>query len=117
MSVRLKSGTKLSAEDNLALQLKADGWMFTRQFEYAAPRRLRADFVVQANGDAVLVEIQGGIYSRQAHGSVTGVLADIDRLNTATVAGWRMLRFTPAQVEDGTAISLIEAALRGRVTA
>ena len=112
MSVRVTVGKGMSAEDNLALQLKADGWMFTRQFYYAEPRRLRADFVVQANGDAVLVEIQGGIYSRQAHGSVTGVLADIDRLNTATIAGWRMLRFTPAQVDDGTAITLIEAALK-----
>lgn len=96
------------------MQLTADGWMFTRQFFYAEPRRLRADFVVQANGDAVLVEVQGGVWQRKAHGSITGILADIDRLNTATVRGWRLLRVTSQMVDSGEALSLIEAALKER---
>lgn len=111
MAVRLRSSDKTSAEEVLAIDLTAAGLMFTRQFEYAVGRRLKADFVVQANSDAVLVEIQGGVYTRKAHGSVSGVLADIDRLNAATVNGWRMLRFTPKQVDEGEAIPMIERAL------
>lgn len=98
------------------MQLEADGFQFVRQAPYSAERRFRADFVVFGDNAGVcaypncdcprgawcfaahdpsrrlLVEVQGGVYTRQAHGSVTGVLADIDRLNAATLAGYRMLR-------------------------
>lgn len=115
-AVRLKASNKTSAEEVLAIDLQAAGLPFVRQFKYAGGRRLAADFLVEgpptAQGRAsVLVEIQGGVYTRKAHGSVTGVLADIDRLNAATVNGWRMLRFTPKQVDDGDAIPIIEKAL------
>lgn len=116
MATRLRSSARTSAEELLAMQLTADGrYSFTRQFPYALHRKFTADFEVWDAADpfkvGVLVEVQGGIYSRQAHGSVTGVLADIDRLNAATLAGWRMLRCTPQMVEDGTALALIESAL------
>ena len=51
------------------------------------------------------------MYSRKAHGSITGVLADIERLNTATLAGFRLLRFTPQAVKSGEALQLIERVL------
>lgn len=98
------------AEDMLAFQLKAVGIEFRRQHLYAPPRKLRADFAfLRPNG--LLVEVQGGIYTRRAHGSITGVLADIDRLNAATLADWRLLRVTPEMVHKGEALTLIETAL------
>lgn len=99
------------AEDLLAFQIKAAKLPEpARQYYYAPPRKLRADF---AWPDArLLVEVQGGIWGRRAHGSISGVLADIDRLNAATLAGWRLLRVTPDMVvEDGRALALIERAL------
>lgn len=118
---RLRAGTKTSAEDVLAIELAAtDGLTFERQFQYAKPRRLRADFAIWNEsymqgwdaGRRVLVEVQGGIYNGKAHGSVTGILADIDRLNTATLAGWALLRFTPQQVDSGDAMNTINAYLK-----
>jgi very-short-patch-repair endonuclease len=101
----------LNAEDLLAFQLKAAGLPEpVRQYCYAPPRRLRADFAwLRVPG--LLVEVVGGVYSRRAHGSITGVLADIDRLNAATMAGWHMLRFTPDQVKVGEALAVVEKAL------
>lgn len=99
------------AEELLAFQLQAAGISFVRQFYYARPRKLRADF---AFPDArLLAEVNGGIFTKtkNAHGSITGILADIDRLNMATLAGWRMLRFTPQSVRSGEALQLIEMAL------
>ena len=100
----------VNAEDLLAFQLSAVGIEFERQYQYAPPRKLRADFAF-LRPLGLLVEVQGGIYTRQAHGSIKGVLADIDRLNAATAAGWRVLRFTPEMVRDGSALTLIEAVL------
>lgn len=113
-AVRLTSSKGTSAEDLLAMQLAAAGqYTVTRQYRYAPPRQLRADFLVEVNSydHGLLVEVQGGVYTRQAHGSVTGVLADIDRLNAATIAGYRMLRVTPQMIDSGEAMNLIERAL------
>ena len=101
-----------TAEDLLAFHLQAAGIAFVRQFYYARPRKLRADF---AFPDArLLAEVNGGIFTKtkNAHGSITGILADIDRLNTATLAGFRLLRFTPQAVKSGEALQLIERALK-----
>ena len=82
---------------------------FVREHHYALPRKLRADFWIM--GTDLLIEIQGGVYSKQAHGSITGILADNERLNEATKHHYRMLRFTPDQVADGTAIEFVKALL------
>ena len=99
-----------AAEDTLAFQLRAAGIEFVQQYTYAPPRKFRADFSFPYA--RLLAEVQGGVYSRKAHGSITGVLADIERLNVATLAGWRLLRFTPQAVKSGEALQLIERALK-----
>ena len=99
-----------AAEALLAFQLRAVGIEFVQQYIYAPPRRLRADFAfLRPRG--LLVEIQGGVWTRKAHGSITGILADIDRLNAATLAHWALIRATPDMVRDGRALKLIEQAL------
>jgi len=117
------------AEDLLSVHLAELGLHFERQYAYAKGRRFKADFAVwQPWGVGnyrylipgqgypglrlALIEVTGGIYSKQAHGSVTGVLKDNERLNQATLNGWKMLRFTPQQVESGEAKGMIEEALK-----
>ena len=101
------------AEDLLAWQIKAAGLPEpVRQYHYARPRRFRADFAwLLPPPFSLLVEVQGGIWVRKAHGSISGVLADIDRLNEATMHSWRVLWVTPDTVKDGSALALIERAL------
>ncbi len=104
------------AEDLLAWQIKAAGLPDpVRQYCYAKPeRRLRADFAwLLPPPMGMLLEVQGGIFLRRgAHGSITGILADIDRLNTAMLYGWRLFRVTPQMIESGEALQLIERALQ-----
>lgn len=102
---------RLSPEDELAQMILHSRDIPTpeRQFLYAEGRKLRADFAWPEH--RLLLEAQGGVYTRQAHGSITGILADIDRSNAAVLNGWRMLRVTPEMVRSGQALELIRAAM------
>lgn len=115
------------AEDILASTLDMLGPPFTpyeRQYPYVPGRRFAADFAFLA--ERLLVEVQGGIAAfvrddgeerRGAHGSVSGVIKDLERGNLATLHGWRVLRFMPqAMREDDIAetVDVIERALKWR---
>jgi len=113
------------AETLLAVHLQELGLHFERQFRYVPGRKFTADFAVWWAKPKrrmkeppplyrlALIEVQGGVYSRQAHGSVTGILKDNDRLYHAFLNHWPMIRFTPDEVMNGTAKAMIAAALRG----
>jgi hypothetical protein len=118
-----------AAEELLSIHLTELGVYFQQEWQYAAGRRLRADFAVwdrhaknwRTHGihettRLFLIEVQGGVYGKggKAHGSITGILADIERLNQATLNGWKMLRFTPQQVENGEAKAMIQQAIGGK---
>jgi very-short-patch-repair endonuclease len=104
------------AEDLLAIHLTELGLHFERNYRYVKGRKFAADFAVwQPNPHRrfALIEVQGGIYTRQAHGSITGVRADNTRLYEAFKAGWAVLRFTPQQVMDGEAREMVREYLEG----
>lgn len=106
---------KLDAEGELARVLLLAGPpldSFEVQYRYVPGRRFTADFAYPDHH--LLVEIQGGVFTGQAHGSVKGVLADLERLNLATVNGWKVLRFLPSATDDdeiAETLDMIERAL------
>jgi very-short-patch-repair endonuclease len=59
----------------------------------------------------VAYEVDGGSWSNGRHVRGLGFAEDCLKLSTAAAIGWRVLRFTTEQVEDGTAIRLLEQAL------
>jgi very-short-patch-repair endonuclease len=80
-----------------------------QQFRFHPVRRWRADF---AWPDAMLlVEVDGATWSRGRHTRGRGYERDCEKVNAATLLGWRVLRFTRQQVESGYAIQTIEQAL------
>lgn len=65
----------------------------------------------------VAVECEGGVYTRGAHGSVSGILRDIEKYNAAAQIGWTVIRLTPTMLYDNPigAISMVREALeRGK---
>jgi len=125
---RAKQG---AGEDAMAAVLDELGIYYQRQYSYSDKRRFKADFAVwmpkypqSFEVPCVLIEIVGGVYPFKrtrkdgtevlkagAHGTVKGIIADIERLNEASILGWRMLRFTPQQVESGDAKAWLERLL------
>lgn len=104
-----------TAELTLAAQLDQAGIPYEREVRFAPPRKWRADFAVR-NRHAIgygglLVEIDGGAYVAGRHTRGAGFERDCEKLNAAALLGYRVLRFTPAMVDDGRALSVIRQAL------
>jgi len=97
-------------EEMLAMQLhvkKIGDWK--REYRFSPPRRWRVDF---AWPDKMLaVEIEGGIWTGGRHTRGAGFENDCLKYNALSLAGWRLLRFTPEMVKSGRALSQIELAL------
>lgn len=58
------------------------------------------------------VEIEGGTWSKGRHSRGAGMRKDAEKYNAAILQGWRVLRFTGDMVKDGSAIAVVEQALR-----
>jgi very-short-patch-repair endonuclease len=63
-----------------------------KEYTFARPRRWRFDFALPSH--KIAIEIEGGVWSDGRHMRGTGFNNDCDKYNTATVLGWRVLRFT-----------------------
>jgi very-short-patch-repair endonuclease len=108
-------------EAMLALHLKAHKIRFEAEHRFYSLRKWRFDFVIYASESAVMpsyaVEIDGG--NRMAaiiKGRAVAIGRhtqddDYEKLNAATIDGWKVLRFTPAMVKSGAAIDTILRAL------
>ena len=102
------------AEEALAFQLKAIKIRFKREVTFDPPRRWRFDFVVPtANGPGLAIEVEGGTWQAGRHTRGAGFEKDCEKYNRATLLGWRVLRFTPAMIDDGRALKTIEEAMSG----
>jgi hypothetical protein len=104
-----------AAEETFAFQLRAVGIPFEREVRFAAGRRWRADFVINdlrhLGSGRLLVEVDGGTWINGRHTRGDGFQFDCIKLNEATLLGYHVLRVTPAMVDDGSALALIERAL------
>jgi very-short-patch-repair endonuclease len=56
----------------------------------------------------VAVEVDGGVWSQGRHTRGSGWIKDAEKLNEAAILGWRVLHVTPAQVNSGEALNLVE---------
>lgn len=100
-----------SQSDALAWQMRAYGIECETEHKFHETRRWRLDVAVV--GRSLAIEIEGGVWTGGRHTRPTGFLRDAEKYNALAIAGWRLLRVTPAQVKSGEALSLVERALMG----
>ena len=85
------------------------------EFRFHPRRKFRADWKI---GKTVLIEFEGGIFSRQpSHSSIKGILRDIEKGNEAVCLGYRIIRVTPATIKNGVALRYVKIALECERTA
>lgn len=90
----------------VAALCRAHGWpQPVAEHLFAFPRRWRFDL---AWPDTQLaIEIQGGLFIQGRHTRGAALLHEMEKLNAAAVAGWRVLLVTPQQLTDGTTTALL----------
>ena len=76
-----------------------------KEFQFNPNRKWKADYYIPELN--LLIEQEGGVYTRQAHGSISGILRDIEKYNSATQLGYKILRFTPKQLYTMEALDAI----------
>ena len=102
------SASQLEAE--LALQIKALGLPEPiREYQAIKGRKFRFDFAWLEQ--RLLVEVNGGTYTKGAHSTGRGIARDYEKANLAVLQGWRVLSFDGKSVKDGTAVEVIRKAL------
>jgi hypothetical protein len=95
---------KLSpGEELFALHLRANGIEFEREFRFFQGRKWRSDFYIPMIH--TLVEIEGGVWVFGRHSRGKGYSSDLEKINRATIMGYRYLRYTTTMVELGHAIN------------
>lgn len=101
---------KLSYPMMLALQCKADmGLKPSSEYRFHDKRRWRFDLAFPVVKFAV--EVEGGIWITGRHSRGAGMEKDMEKYAEALIAGWRVLRVSPKQVKDGTALAWVKRAL------
>lgn len=95
------------AADGLATLLKWVGVSSQREVRLVEGRRWRWDLVVAD----IAIEVDGGGFVAGRHSRGTGMENDAQKMNAATLAGYRVLRFTPAMIDSGEAVETIQRAL------
>lgn len=90
-------------------------WRFERSECPGNPRRKwRCDFVFLDESYRLMVEIDGGIWIKGAHGHPTDIIRNMAKGNDAIALGFMVLHFTPAEVKTGHAISFTEKVLKAK---
>jgi very-short-patch-repair endonuclease len=68
-------------------------------------RRWRFDFAYPSI--KLAIEIEGGLYTGGRHTRGAGYEKDLEKYNSATLLGWRLLRFSTGQIKSGYAAQTI----------
>lgn len=106
--------SKSDLEDTLAFQLDALGLTgYVREYQAIKGRKFRFDFAWLDPEHRLLVEVNGGTYTKGAHSTGVGIARDYEKANLAVLQGWHVLSFDGKSVKDGTAVEVIRKALEG----
>lgn len=112
-----KSDASILLWTHLCELRQPDGLLETfPEYRFFVGRKWRFDFVAVRHAVKLGIEIEGGAWIRGGggHNRGQGFIDDMEKYNHATLAGWRLLRFTPQQVCDGSAIAFIRKVLEAQ---
>ena len=80
-----------------------------RESKFHPTRKWRFDFCWP--DQMVALEIEGGAFCGKGHRSVGKFLRDMEKYNEAALAGWKVLRCTTKDIENGDVFLLLKRAL------
>jgi very-short-patch-repair endonuclease len=100
----LKSSLEFQFEMQLVYN-KTNVPAFEKQLRFNPSRKWKSDFGWKDY--KLLVEIEGGVYTNGRHVRGSGFEKDCEKYNSAVLDGWKILRFGPNHVKNGSAIATV----------
>lgn len=82
-----------------------------KEHKFHPTRKWRFDYAIPSH--KIAVEVEGGVWTGGRHTSPKGFLGDMEKYNTATVMGWRVLRTVPDELCSNATLALIRATMQG----
>lgn len=80
-----------------------------KEYRFHNTRKWRFDYAIPEH--KIAIEVEGGVWTGGRHTSPQGFLGDMEKYNTATVMGWRVLRTTPDRLLTNETLTMIENAI------
>ena len=80
-----------------------------REHRFHPVRRWRFDYAWPEQ--RVALEVDGGVWTGGRHTRGAGFIKDMEKLNAATVAGWRVVRVVPSKLCASATVGMLESLL------
>lgn len=85
------------------------GCQVIAEYQFHPKRRWRFDYALPQQ--RIALEVEGGVWTQGRHTRGSGFMGDMEKYNTASVMGWRVLRTTPDELMMGKTIRMLQAAV------
>lgn len=82
------------------------GFTITPEYRFDDKRRWRIDYAIVEK--KIAIEVEGGAYTNGRHTRPSGFIADMEKYNELTRAGWRLIRVTPDDLLSAKTLNLIK---------
>ena len=82
-----------------------------KEYRFHPKRLWRFDYAIPEH--KVALEVEGGVWTGGRHIRAQGFLGDMEKYNTATLMGWKVLRTTPDDLYKLATIRMIKQAITG----
>jgi len=106
VEAKIKINRYAKFEAALTYSAKELGWgLVVAEFKFHPVRKWRADFAIPSA--KLLIEIEGGFWIQGRHSRGGGSEKDIEKYNTSSIMGYALLRFSPKQANNLSAVGIV----------
>ena len=104
---RKRAAKPVRTSDAFTLLVKSElGLECVREFRFHPVRKWRFDYALPEH--RVALEVEGGVWTGGRHTSSSGFLRDMEKYNTASVMGWRVVRTTPKELYTRATLDMLK---------
>ncbi|MGN0206795.1 MAG: hypothetical protein ACI4BC_06090 [Muribaculaceae bacterium] len=76
-----------------------------KEHKFHPTRKWRFDYAIPEH--KIAIEVEGGVWTGGRHTSPMGFLNDMEKYNTATIMGWRVLRTIPGELCNNSTLQMV----------
>ena len=80
------------------------------EYRFHPTRRWKIDWAWPQ--EKIALEVEGAAWTQGRHTRGSGFIKDMEKYNELAIMGWRLIRVTPKEIEDLSAIATIERILK-----